>query len=1041
MDGPISGFRLSPQQKRLWSLCGEGEAFRARCVVEIAGQIDGSALERALSRVVARHEALRTTFRRLPGLTLPVQVVAETPSFTWRTVPPEGGEPGPALAACWVGSPEAGSLVLTLNALCADSRSLVNIARDLAAAYGGGELEEAVAYAKFSDWQNELLASDEADEGRRYWRGRNLAAAGTLAVPLETQSEGPAEGERVAAAVELAGAEAAALEEAAARLGASLEDLLLAGWLALSWLQTGQQEIVAGAVVEGRDHEILEEAVGLFARCLPVVCRFHEGIGFEEVVRQTCESLSEAREWQDFFSPDEALTGPFRIGYELLDESRRDESGNALFSVRDLETCLEPFTVKLDAVRTRDGLALRLRGASSRLDQEAVTCLALQLRRLLLGAARRPEAQLRTIDLAGERESAWLGESNETRAPFPEQALHRLFEHQAALHPERVAVVFELRRLTYGELNARANRWARRLRELGVGPDVPVGIGCERSEWTVVALLAVLKAGGAYVPLDLSLPAARLLFLVRQAGMPVLITQEGARGLFAESGAALLDLEREDLSRFDGSDLSGEVPPQSAAYVLFTSGSTGQPKGVAVEHRQIVNYTLGALARLNLPEEASFAMISTFAADLGNTALFPALASGGCLHLLSPARAADPEALGAYFEAHPVDCLKIVPSHLKALLAGERPEQVLPRRCLVLGGEACRWELVERVRSLAPDCRILNHYGPTEATVGATVHSVEIPTRRRAVVPLGRPLANVRVYIVDPRLTPVAFGLTGELLIGGAGVARGYIGQPALTAERFVPDPFGGEPGARLYRTGDAVRPLPGGEIEFLGRIDHQIKIRGFRVEPAEIEATLLEHPAVREAVVTAGSDERGETRLAAWLVLHPGRTADPDDLRSFLRQRLPEYMVPVFFSALKALPLTPNGKVDRRALERMGPPSDQDSRRAAPVAPRNPVEEELATIWCDLLGLETVGVYDSFFDLGGHSLLATQALSRMRRSFRVDVSLRDFFELPRVAELAVLIEEKRTTGEEDLGGLLGQIEALSDEEAERLLEQRGVRL
>ncbi|HZP18252.1 MAG TPA: non-ribosomal peptide synthetase, partial [Terriglobales bacterium] len=455
----------------------------------------------------------------------------------------------------------------------------------------------------------------------------------------------------------------------------------------------------------------------------------------------------------------------------------------------------------------------------------------------------------------------------------------------------------------------------------------------------------------------------------------------------------------------------------------------------AVRHFNLVNYSHFICRRLKLdqyPDGLHFATVSTISADLGNTCIFPSLISGGCLHVIGYETAMSPALFAGYTSRHPFDVLKITPSHLATLLNTENPGSVLPGKHLVLGGEAARWDLVERVRQ-AGKCAVLNHYGPTEATVGCCTFSPgenDVSQWEPATVPIGRPIANDEIYILDQRLQPVPVGVAGELCVGGIGLAQGYLNQPQQTAERFIRNPFSGDPSARLYRTGDLARFLPDGNVEFLGRMDSQVKIRGFRVEPAEIESVLKRHSAVEQAAVVPYEDKAGEKRLAAYLVARG--SPRQEDLRAFLLQQLPDYMVPSAFVMVAALPLTANGKLDLRAL----PPAEQQAPAHELVAPRNQQEEKLAKIWQEVLKLDRVGVTDNFFELGGHSLLATQVISRIRSSFRVQMSLQVFLQNPTVAGLAEQIAHCPAieSEEEEMARLLQELEGISDEEAERLL-------
>lgn len=494
-------------------------------------------------------------------------------------------------------------------------------------------------------------------------------------------------------------------------------------------------------------------------------------------------------------------------------------------------------------------------------------------------AAQDPEPGITALPLLGDAERQLLVDWNDTAVTYPgkDLCLHQLIEGQAARTPDQPALAFEGERLTYGELNRRADRLAYHLGGMGVGPEAIVGLLVGRSLEMIVGILGILKAGAAYVPIDAAYPRERIDFMLSDAGATTLLTQTALLEMVPTGSGQVVCLDSFDWSApGEGRKCDARVSPENLAYVIYTSGSTGRPKGVCVEHRNIVNYVLGVAERFQFEPGMNHASVSTIAADLGNTVIFPALVTGGCLHVISQERVESQGMLSDYFVREKIDVLKIVPSHLAALQAGRNPEQVMPGRRLILGGEASRLEWIERLRTLAPSCEIYNHYGPTETTVGVLTNHVEqqLPTTQSGTLPLGRPLPNSRVYILDERGQPVPIGAQGELCIGGCGVARGYLNRRDLTDEKFIPDPFGADSGGRLYRTGDLARYLPGGDIEFCGRIDHQVKINGYRIELGEIEGALLEHGGVREALVTATEDETGGKQLVAYVV--PKRTAQP---------------------------------------------------------------------------------------------------------------------------------------------------------------------
>jgi amino acid adenylation domain-containing protein len=563
----------------------------------------------------------------------------------------------------------------------------------------------------------------------------------------------------------------------------------------------------------------------------------------------------------------------------------------------------------------------------------------------------------------------------------------------------------------------------------------------ERSADTIVAMLATLKAGGAYLPLDIAQPKARLASMIDEARPAAIITrQEFTVNLNDhQMQTVCLDTDYEAIIRNCSHDLPGETAGENLVYMLFTSGSTGKPKAVAVEHRQLYAYTQAILQRLNLPQNASYATVSTFAADLGNTVIFPALSTGGCLHIISNERAFDAEKFSHYLRCNWVDCLKIVPSHLEALQTCCDASELLPRRRLILGGEPSRWDWVEQLQGLASECTILNHYGPTETTVGVLTH--EIRTRpvatRSSMLPLGRPIPNAGIYMLNADLDPVPLSVTGEIYIGGPNVARGYVNRPDVTADRFVPNPFVEEPGARVYRTGDLGRFLPDGIVEFLGRMDQQVKVRGYRIELGEIDAVIERHRAVKEAVTVVRESESGNKSLATYIVPAQRPGADVEELQRYLTDQLPDYMVPGIIVRLDKMPLTANGKIDRRALP--DPADIELTGRASYAEPRNAVEEVVVRIWEEVLGVEKIGINDNFIMMGGHSLAAMQVLARLRKTFQIGVPVRVLFEARNVAELVqAMSAEERIPGRlEKIARVVKKIEQMGEDDVSRILEAR----
>ncbi len=757
-----------------------------------------------------------------------------------------------------------------------------------------------------------------SEAARAAWGARLAGAAPTL-LPRTGGGERRVATLEAAPGVDLS----AALHARARALGVPLKSLLLAAHLRVLGTATGEAEVTTGLVTNGRPEETDGERVaGLFLNVLPLRVAL-EGGSWAELARAAFAAEQEVVPLRRFpFAEIQRMAGgatlfdsAFNYVHFHVYRGLAGLPGLRVLGRRAFEETNFPLNVNFVVDPATEEVRLAIVHDLSVVGEERAAEVGEWYGRALEALARDPETRHDAGLLAPAERERLLAWSAAEEAPAAGLVHDRIAE-RAARAPDAPALASDGGTLTYAELERSANRLAHLLRRLGVGPEARVGICLERGPEVAVAMLGVLRAGGAFVPLDPGMPAERLASLAEDAGLRALVTRDRLRGLFAPGGAEMvsLDGDRERIDAEPDTAPEAAVSPESLAYVIYTSGSTGTPKGVLVEHRQLAAYVGGVAARLDLPEGARYASVSTPAADLGYTMVFPALVLGGCLHLVPEETATDAEALGGLFEREGIDCLKITPSHLAALMAADRPERVLPRRRLVLGGEASRTEWVRRLRELAPGCAVHNHYGPTETTVGVLTHPVgDLPDDAPATLPLGRPLPGARVHVLDRAGSLVPSGVPGELYVGGAGVSRGYLGRPELTAERFVPDPFA--EGARLYRTGDRVRWLADGTLEFLGRVDDQVKVRGYRVEPGEVEAALVLCAGVREAVVVAREDEPGRARLVAYLVADAGAAPAPAELRARLRERVPEYMVPSAFVALETLPLTPNGKVDRRAL------------------------------------------------------------------------------------------------------------------------------
>ncbi|NJN95982.1 MAG: amino acid adenylation domain-containing protein [Anaerolineales bacterium] len=1010
----IEGFRLSPQQKYLWlaQQAGQPQLYRAQAMLRLEGPLKPAILTAALQHIFNRHEILRTTFHQPAGFDMPLQIVGENTTLPiqhhhWLDLDAAaqddrldalfddfGQQPfdlarSPLWRVAWVTlTPTQHILLMSLPALCADSATLANLLYEISQGYAAGLhgdflTDEPLQYADLAEWQNELLESAELAAGREFWRKQAWADSLSLKLPFEHATAAGFDPRMVS--LRLKSELGELIETTAQTYDVTPAVIWQSCWHMLLWRYSGQSEVLVGLGGDGRTHDELKAALGPLARCVPVSSSLDESMSFAGLLAQLNEAVQAACQWQDFFQWEQTANsepGFFPFSFEVAPRIAPVTAGDVTFALERQVVHLSRFKAKLVVLSDRKRPAAELHYDANLFKQADMERLAGHLGELLASALAQPEMPMGQLNLLtpAERQQL-LVDFNRTEADSSdERCIHQLFEAQAERVPQRTAVVFEGEALTYAELNRRANQLAHYLQALGVGPDTLVAIFVERSLDMIVGMLGILKAGGAYVPFDPTLPKERLAFLLDDTQAPVLLTQSQLQSRLPDPSPRLqrvvLDTDWAQIAVQPEHNPTSAVQNHHLVYVLFTSGSTGQPKGVMVEHRHLLNYIHGVTARLDLPAEANYATVSTFAADLGNTVIFPALCGGGCLHIITHERATDPDALAAYFHRYQVDCLKLVPSHLAALFASTRPEQIMPRQRLILGGETSHWDLVKKAQALAPHCRIFNHYGPTETTVGVLTYPVSQALTAEAAyptpptVPLGRPIANTQIYILDAARQPVPVWVPGEVYIGGAGVARGYLNRPELTRERFVTNPFAKEQRgiedfsplpprtsapSRLYRTGDLARYLPDGTIEFLGRIDNQVKIRGFRIELGEIEALLSQHPAVKETVVMAREDNPGDKRLVAYLVPTPGQTPTSTELRAFLKEKLPEPMLPTAFVLLDKLPLTSNGKINRRALPLPAPASMAFEETY--LAPRNDVEEALTELWANMLGLERVGV------------------------------------------------------------------------------------
>ncbi|MFS0516460.1 amino acid adenylation domain-containing protein [Nostoc sp. UIC 10607] len=1066
----IEGYRLSPQQRHLWSLqqLDSSLHYRAQFSLMIEGNLNQKILEIALEKLVNRHEILRTNFCCLPGMTIPLQVIADNSKLSVHYSDfsnldsqqqdvkiavlfdevlqlPFNFEQKPIFDVYLINlSINKHILLISLPSLCADTATILKLVEEISDLYAAcchdEELtDEPTQYADIAQWQNEIIEVDDTKTGVEYWQFIDIDKICKAQLPFENKIIQKSLFHPQSLTLNIRPDLVDKIAALAQKYETSTSTFLLACWQIMLWRFTGESKIIVGQAFDGRKYEELEQAIGLFAKYLPIACVLEDNLQISEVINQASKLVNNAYKWQEYFDweqinfTNKSIKPAFLpFSFEFSEYPEKYSHGGITFSLLKQYVCLDRFKVKLSCIYRDDYLTLDFHYDSSLFNSEVIERLASQFQTLLQSAINEPEVAIGKLEILNHIErQQLLIQFNQTKTDYsPDKCIHYLFEQQADLTPDKIAVVFEDQQITYAELNGKANQLAHYLQRLGVRPDVLVGLFVERSLELIIGILGILKAGGAYLPLDPTLPKEGLNLRLQNAQAPILLTQQHLVETLPDYAGTIvsLDTDWQNIAQETQENLTSEVELDNLVYVLFTSGSTGKPKGVAVEHQQLFNYINAIKERLDLSACNTFATITTFAADLGNTTIFPSLCSGGCLHVVSSERASNPEALADYFHRHPIDCLKIVPSHLAALLASSQAQKILPKQRLILGGEACSWDLIEQIQQLEPKCLIFNHYGPTEATVGVLTYPVKLGQTdyHSKTVPIGRPIANAQVYLLDSYLQPVPIGVPGELYIGGAGVARGYLNEPDLTSEKFIYHTFektegkGADenfPVTRLYKTGDLARYLPDGNIEFLGRIDHQVKIHGYRIELGEIEAALRQHPAVRETVVLV-RDESGNKRLVAYVVPEKQSAPKTSELRVFLSEKLPEYMIPSAFVRLKAMPLLPNGKLDRQALP--APDITRSDLEGTFVAPSTAFEKVLAEIWAKILRLEQVGIHDNFFELGGDSILSMQIIAKANQA-GLQITPKHLFEHQTIAELAAVAVKNRIIQAEQ-GLVTGQV-------------------
>lgn len=1049
-DSPLP---LTSSQLRLWFLAQlepDSPLYNLSGSLLIEGHLESTVLERALSEITRRHESLRTVFHADKGrpvqvitppekIVLPVRDLRDLPSAerqleASRIACDEARQPfdlvhGPLIRMKLLRlAEERHVLLLSMHHIIMDGSSIMILAGELAElyeAYANNSRpslpELPVQYADYAIWQQESLKSDMIERQLAYWKKKLGGRLPLLELPTDRPRSATSSFEGANESVVIPEKTVSVLSALGHREEVTLFMTLVAAFTVLLHRYTSQEDIIVGSPILNRDQEAIKDLIGFFVNSLLVRTDLSGGPTFLELLRRVREATLEAYDHKDV---------PFERLVEVL-QPERDLNSTPLFQVNltvhdDPMPVLEFAGLKVTAEGVPSGtskfdLTLELTKDNGRLegwveyrtdlfDASTIRRMIVHLETLLESIAATPDQRISQVQLMTEDELGQiLVDWNDNRRLFPQPyCIHQIFEEQVDLNSDAPAVVFEDQELSYAELNRRANQLARRLRSKRVEPEVLVGICVERSLEMVVGLLGILKAGGAYVPLDPEYPVERLAYILEDSGSRLLLTQR-TLGLVDrlkwEGEAIYIDTDWHETADESPDNLNVPMTSENLVYVIYTSGSTGLPKGAMLTHRGIRNRLLWGIADYNLGCGDGVLNKTVLSFDVSVWEIFAPLCCGARLVVARSGGQHDAEYLVRLIQDKQVTHIDFVPSMLQFFLQEEEVTGCASIKRVTAAGEALSRELAEQFHGVLR-ADLYNLYGPTETSLAVTFWNCE-PDFSNRVIPIGRPMSNVSIYVLDSNLQPVPVGVIGEIHVGGIALGRGYHRRPDQTATKYVPDLYGMESGGRLYKTGDLGKYTPEGNVEYIGRIDHQVKVRGFRIELGEIEAVLLRHPGVEEAVVMARNEHNADARLVAYVVADGRQKATASELKEHVREKLPTYMEPSLIVMLEKMPLTENGKVDRKALAGMEVTAVSEQEFEPP---RDELETSLAEIWAEQLGLERVGINSNFFELGGHSLLAPRVLALVHERLGAKLTLRSFFEALTIAEFAQVVRKTKDT-------------------------------